>query len=210
MKIPRFILLAGLGLSMAAADVETRRAEALGKPMKTFRTLEGRTYRDVVITKINAGGVSFKHEDGTARLRFDELSPGQRKYFGIEGETAAEVYRTEAERRAAYEKLVEKREEERRVLAEKEAAEREEAWQLAMESAAAERAKAAAEPAVTIPPRPTIQRVDTRVRRSRSYGSSYGGYGYGYPVHYSYGPSFRYSGNFCRPVYRTGLSFSVK
>lgn len=75
--------------------------------------MEGRIYREVVITKISAGGVSFKYADGAARLRFDELSPGQRKYFGIEEEEAAEVYRKEAERRAAYEKLVEDRTEER-------------------------------------------------------------------------------------------------
>lgn len=196
MKIPGTVLLAGFCVSMAVADVETRRAEALGKPMETFRTMEGRTYRDVVFTKIDGGGVSFKHADGAARLRFDELSPGQRKYFGLDEKTAAEVYRKEAERRAAYEKLVEIRTEERRVRAEKEATEREEARQNAMAAAAEEFAKAVVEPTATIPPYPTIKRVDTRVRRSRSYGSSYspfyGGY-YGYSPYSSYRPS-HYSG----------------
>lgn len=194
MKIPHFILLVGFGLSMAAADVETRRAEALGKPMETFRTMEGRIYQDVVITRINAGGVSFKHADGAARLRFDELSPGQRKYFGLDEETAAEVYRKEAERREAYEKLVAKRTEERLLRAENETAERQEAKQIAMAAAAAQIAKSADEPTATIPLRPTIQRVDIRVRRSRSYGSSYspfyGGY-YGYSPYSSYRPSYR-------------------
>jgi len=196
MKIPGTVLLAGFCVSMAVADVETRRAEALGKPMETFRTMEGRTYRDVLITKIDGGGVSFKHADGVARLRFDELSPGQRKYFGLDEETAVEIYRKEAERRAAYEKLVEIRTEERRVRAEKEATEREEARQNAMAAAAEESAKAVVEPAATIPPYPTIKRVDTRVRRSRSHGSSYspfyGGY-HGYSPYSSYRSSY-YSG----------------
>lgn len=179
MKIPLSVLLAGFCVSMAVADVETRRAQALGKPMETFRTMEGRNYRDVLITKIDGGGVSFKHADGAARLRFDELSPGQRKVFGLDEETAAEVYRKEAVRRAEYETLVEKRSEERRVRAEKKAAEREEARQNAMAAAVAESAKATDEPAATIPPYPTIKRVDTRIRRNRGYASTspfYGGY----------------------------------
>ena len=203
MKIAGLILFVGFCVSLALADVESRRAEALGKPMESFRTMEGRIYRDVVITRISAGGVSFKHADGAARLRFEELSPGQRKYFGIEEEEAAEVYRKEAERRAAYEMLVEERTEERRVLAEKEAAEREEAWRVAMAAAAAERAKAADETSATIPFYPTIKRVDTQIRRTRSYGSYgsyYGGY-YGYSLYSSYRPShhrgWRSGGFYC-------------
>jgi len=192
MKIPFTVLLAGFCVSVAVADVETRRAEALGKPMETFRTMEGRIYRDVLITKIDGGGVSFKHADGAARLRFYELSPGQRKYFGLDEENALEVYRKEEERRAAYEKLVEIRTEERRVRAEKDATEREESRQDAMAAVAEELAKAVVEPTAAIPPYPTIKRVDTRVRRSRSYGSSYrpfyGGY-YGYSPYSSYRPS---------------------
>ncbi len=179
MRIPGFILFGAFCGSLALADVESRRAEALGKPMESFRTMEGRIYRDVVITKISAGGVSFKHADGAARLRFDELSPGQRNYFGIEEEEAAEVYREEAERREAYERLVAKRVEERRALAEKEAAEREEARQAALVAAAQRNAATANDPSATIPFYPTIKRVDTKVERSRYHRSYYGGaYGY--------------------------------
>lgn len=199
MKTSRFVLLAGLGLSVAFGDVETRRAEALGKPMETFRTLEGRIYQDVVITKINSGGVSFKHSDGAARLRFDDLSPAQRKYFGIDERTAAKVYRKEAERRAAYELLVEKLATERRIAAEERAVAREKARQIAMEAAAAAKSeKVADQPAVTIPLYPTIQRVNTRPHRSRSYreySPYYGGY-YGHSTYSGY-----------RPVYRSGVRF---
>ncbi len=164
--------------------------------------MEGRVYQDVVFTKISAGGVSFKHSDGAGRLRFDELSPAQRKYFGLEEEAAVEVYQKEAERRAAYERLVEKRAEERRIMVEKEAVKREEARQVAMELAATEAAKAPAEPAAKIPLYPTIKRVDTRrVYRSRSYG----GYTPFYRQSYGYSPYSNY-----RPGYRQSYGGSVR
>lgn len=200
MKFPGFAMLAGFLVSMAAADVESRRAEAMGKPMETFRTMEGRIYRDVVITKINAGGVSFNHADGAARLRFADLSPEQRSRFGINGEDAAAVYAREARARDAYETEVEEREKARRELAEKEAAE--------------VRATAAAtKPAETIPPYPTIKRVDSGRRHSNrysSYGSYYAGFGYAYPVRYGSSPAFRYGGNTCTPSFGTGIHFIVR
>lgn len=185
-------LFAALGLTAAFADVELRRMDSLGKSLDSFKTVGGRTYQDVTITKINAGGLSLRHSEGTVRLRFEDLSTGQRKYFGIEEEAAKKIYQREAARRAAYEGLVEKREEERRVRVKEEAEERKEERRLEMAAIAAERAKAiAVTPVATIPPRPTIIRVDTRARRSRSYhGSSYGGF-YGYSSYSSYRPHYR-------------------
>jgi hypothetical protein len=212
MRFSQLILLAALGISVAWGDVESRRAEASGKLMQAFVTMEGRTYRNAVITKIDAGGVSFKHEDGVARLRFDELSPEQRASFGINEETAAEVYRKEAARRAAYERLVEKRSEERRVLAEKEAGQRAEVQRLAMEKAAEERAVAAAnKPAETIPPYPTIKRVDSGRSNPSRYLSHRSYYlGYGYPIRYNYSPTLRYGGGYSKPSFRTGINFIVR
>ena len=202
--------------SLAFADVESRRAEALGKPIEKFQTMTGRTYRNVVFSKINAGGVSFKHSDGTARLRFADLTPDQRYYFGLDELTAQQVYKAEAAQREAYEKLVETRENERKILAEKEALARDEAEKIA---SAAEKiaakiatdsaAKLAAESppalkalpvsATQIPLYPTLQRTVGQSRRVRYYDSyqpnygSFGGYG-GYQNYspYSYGTSYSY------------------
>ncbi len=197
-----------------AGDVEERRAEVMGRKLDQFVTMSGRVYRDVQITKISDGGISFSHADGAARLRFNDLSPAQRSYFGIKVEDAAAVYAREMEAREAYEKKVEEREKARRELAEKEAAERAEAWQLAMEKAAEHRAAvAAAQPAETIPSHPTIKRLDSGFRhssRSSSYSRYYGGFGYGYPVRYSYSPGFRYGGGYCRPSFGNGFHFIVK
>lgn len=201
--------------SRAAGDADDRRAEAMGKRLDEFKTMAGRLYRDVRITKISDGGISFRHADGAAWLGYDDLSPEQRRYFGITAEDAAAVYAREMRAREAYERKVEEREKARRELAEKEAAERAEAWRLAIEKAAEERKiAAAAEPAGIIPPHPTIKRVDSGLRRSSGSSSYaryyYGGVGYGYPVRYSYRPSFRHGGSHCRPAHGTGIHFSVR
>lgn len=192
-------------------SLEERRAEAMGKRLDRFETMAGRVYRDVRITKISDGGISFSHEDGAARLRFGDLNPEQRRYFGINGEDAAAVYAREMRAREAYERQVEAKEEARRELAAKEAAARAELERLAMERAEKQRAAAAEKAATrTIPLYPTIKRVDSRPRYSRqrfSYGSYYGGFGYRHPNRYSR-PVYRSTG--CAPVYRSGIHFTIR
>jgi hypothetical protein len=194
--------------SQQVESIEERRAEAMGKQLDQFVTMAGRVYRDVKITKISDGGISFSHADGAARLMFGDLGPEQRRYFGINGEDASAVYAREMRARAAYEKEVEKREKARRELAAKEAADRAEAQRLATEKAEKARAIAAAsQPEETIPLYPTIKRVDSGLRRSSRYSS---GFGYGYPVRYSYSPSFRYRGSSCRPFFGGGIHIRVR
>ena len=219
MKCAFFLILCSLCASWAAAtseglipgsqqseSIEERRAEAMGKRLDQFVTMAGRVYRDVKITKISDGGISFFHEDGAARLRFGDLTPEQRRYFGIEVEDAAAVYAWERKARAAYEKEVEEREKIRSELAAKEAAERAKAQRLAYEKAEkAREIAAAALPAETIPTHPTIKRVDSGHRYSSRY-SSYSSY---YPGHTYYQP-VRYRANFCRSFFRSGIHISVR
>ena len=195
MKPVGLLLVAGLCLPLFAEDVESRRAEALGSFMKTFRTLEGKTYSEVVITRVNDGGVSFNHADGAVRLRFSDLSPDQQKYFGITKEAAARTYEKENARQAAYEIAVAERNEKFRAAAEKKAAEFEELRRL--EPIAAAEVDSSEKSVGTIPPYPTLQRVDTRPRRFRTYGS-YGRF-YGSPVYY--GLHSRHYGRFGKVRY---------
>lgn len=196
-------------------SVEARRAEAMGKRMERFETMTGRIYKDVRITRISDAGISLSHADGAARLRFEDLSPEQRQYFGINGEDAAEVYAREMKARAAYEKLVEEKERSRRQLAEARA----EAEWLAMEKAAeVEPEVAFVEPDATIPEYPTVKRVESNYRFSRSYryhggyysGCGYSYPGYAYPVRYGYRPSFHYRGGRCGTFYTSGLRIPVR
>ena len=175
-----------------AMSVEERRAAAFSKRMDRFETMKGRVYEDVRITAIDDGGISLSHSTGTARLRFDDLSPQQRRYFGMDESAALETYRRERLAREAYEKLVEEKNTARREAAEKAAEER----RLAEEKAEAKRALAEANrkpaPEETIPLRPNIQRIDSGTRgvRHSNYGSYYGHYPSAYWPSYGY----RYGG----------------
>ena len=196
------------------ANIEERRAEAMGKRLECFETMAGRVYQDVRITKISDAGISFSHADGAVRLRFADLSPEQRRYFGISREDAATIYARELKARENYERKVEEKENARRELAEKEAAERAELERLAMEKAEQKQTAAAEiESTETIPLYPTIKRVDS-IRRSSSrhssYRSYYGGFRYSYPVRFNCRPTYRHRGRGCRPVFGTGIHFSVR
>jgi hypothetical protein len=180
-------------------NIEERRAESMGTKLQSFVTMNGRVYEDVKITQINDGGISFTHAAGAARLRFDDLSPEQRKYFGIAEDTAAVIYRREQEARLVYEKQVEVREAARKKAAEEMA----EAQRLAAEKAAKERSERAEKLAFrSIPALPEVKRVDSgnfSRRSDRSYRSSYGYSNYYYPSYYQRSQFSRGSGSYCRP-----------
>lgn len=173
----------------AAGSVAERRAVAMGSKLERFETMKGRVYQDVMITEINDGGISFSHADGVVRLRFDDLSPEQSRYFGINEATAAEFYRREREAMVAYEKQVEEREAARKKAAEQEALAR---------FIAAEEAAEEAETVVvrSIPALPEVKRVDSINFSGRRYSSH--GYSYGYPSYYHSGfyPRYRSSGGY--------------
>lgn len=148
--------------------------------MAKFETNAGRVYRNVKFTKITDGGISFTHADGTARLRYEDLSTSQREFYGITKEDAEAVYKRETTIRIAYEQKVAEREKLRNFIAEKEA----ETRRLEAEVARAERALAELSRPVpmteAIPQVPTILRVDSGRRPSRSRYVSYNTYeGYG-------------------------------
>lgn len=86
--------------------LESRRAELTGKTFATFQTADGKTYREVMVTKIDNGGVSLRHGDGTARLRFNDLDSQEQCYFGLDGELAATAIHTEHTRRIAYDQWI--------------------------------------------------------------------------------------------------------
>lgn len=170
----------------------------MGSKLERFETMKGRVYQDVMITEINDGGISFSHADGVARLRFDDLSPEQSRYFGINEATAAEFYRREREAMLAYEKQVEEREAARKKAAGQEALAR----FIAAEEAAEEAAKVRAERAETvvvrsIPALPEVKRVDSINFPGRRHTSH--GFSYGYPSYYHSGfyPRYRsYGGHY--------------
>jgi len=86
--------------------LDQRRAALSGKSFNEFQTADGKTYKNGMVTKIDDGGVSLRHADGTARLRFQDLNSEEHAYFGLDGELAAAAHQKESTNRVAYEKWV--------------------------------------------------------------------------------------------------------
>lgn len=84
-----------------------RRAQALGKTFDTFETSDGRVYKNVIITEIGDGGVSFRHKVGTTRLRFDDLDQIRQEFFGLDADLARIALAKEDAQRAAYDRWIE-------------------------------------------------------------------------------------------------------
>jgi peptidoglycan hydrolase CwlO-like protein len=57
------------------------RGAAAGLKYDELKTASGKTYRQVVVKKVDAVGMSFQHESGTGRADFEDLSDEVRDYF---------------------------------------------------------------------------------------------------------------------------------
>lgn len=223
-KLCGFILLGLAVISASASEIEKRRAEEIGKKYTEYTTSAGRIYKEVTITEINNGGISITHADGLARLRFEHLTPEQRRDFGITEEASRAIYTDEKKAQAAYEAKVEA-ERKAQQKAKEEFLAKHTSAQLEEEKLMAERAKKQAlttkiESTTEIPVFPTIRGSENAVlyetRRSspsrRSY-NHYGGYvylgnhGYYYPAPYRHYSSPRH----CNPVQRNSIfHFTIK
>jgi hypothetical protein len=207
-------------ISASAEDVEKRRAEETGKKYKEYTTLEGRVYKDVTITKITDAGVSITHADGLARLRFEQLTPEQRKDFGITKEGAAAVYTEEMKAQAAYEAKVEVQQKEQQ-KAKDELLAKQTAALLAAEMAVRPQQihSSKIESTLEIPTYPVIRGsgnavlYGTRRYTPSSTNYNYNG-GYAYPAGYGYYPSYypNYSPpGHCHPTQRNSIfHFTIK
>jgi hypothetical protein len=73
------------GVATARAEwIQGARAAVVGRRFETLDGARGRSYRDVVITRVTDAGVEFRHATGTARLTADELSPLRQDLFGLD------------------------------------------------------------------------------------------------------------------------------
>lgn len=230
MKTLCSLLFLGFAVISASADeIEKRRAEETGKKYKEYTTLEGRVYKDVTITAINDAGISITHADGLARLRFEHLTPEQRKDFGITKEGSTAIYTEEMKAQAAYEAKVDA-ELKAQQKAREELLAKQETARLEAELLAAQRAQKQAlatkiESTVEIPGFPVIRGSENAVlygnQRQSSTRTTYyydgpyihhGGNGYYYPSYYSpYSPTYYTPNRHCHPVQRGSIfHFTIK
>ena len=103
-EIQRMESLKATDLRMA---LEHQRASAQGRTFATFSLADGRTFQDVTVTGIHDNGVSIRHEHGTARLRYADLKPEQRTFFGLEETSSLAAQAQEEQHALAYERWIE-------------------------------------------------------------------------------------------------------
>jgi hypothetical protein len=227
-KLCSVLFLGFAVISASAEDVEKRRAEETGKKYKEYTTLEGRVYKDVTITKITDAGISISHADGLARLRFEHLTPEQRKNFGITQEGSEAIYAKEMKAQAAYEMEVAAKQKEQQKAKEELLAKQTvallEAERLMAERAQNQQATTKIESTLEIPGLPHVRGSNNSVlypthRYSPSQRAIYHGGGYVYPgsyggyynptnggYYYPYAPS-----NHCTPTQRNSIfHFTIK
>lgn len=74
-------------------------AEPPGLPER-LTTLAGRTYEEVSLVRATPSGLSLRHKDGVATVRFDDLDEAVRAAYGYDPEAAARHDREQAEANA--------------------------------------------------------------------------------------------------------------
>lgn len=75
-------------VAMREDFLRSRREAVIGKTFETFTAWSGRTYHEVSVSSVDDAGVTIRHADGAARLRYEVLSDDQRQLFGLDAESA--------------------------------------------------------------------------------------------------------------------------
>lgn len=135
--------------------IRTQRQRAIGKTFETFNLVSGRRYQAVSVTAIDDAGVTIRHQDGSARLRFADLTDDQQVFFGLEADLAVVAQAKESRDAAAYERWIASRiaasetkdEADAEIARRREQATRERRIQLAAQQLAAFKARPLAQPA---------------------------------------------------------------
>jgi hypothetical protein len=178
------------------STIRNQRHRAIGKTFESVLLASGRKFQGVTVAAIDDAGVTIRHADGSARLRFVDLDSDQRLFFGLEADLALEAANKEAEATVAYERWIDDRmaivhEQERK---DSEAARREdlalrqERSRLASQNAAASKTRALAQAPTAF--------------GNRSWG--YSGY---YSTYRTYRPTYRPVYYYSTPSYNNCRTF---
>lgn len=101
--------LAGQWAGFREAAIRDQRQLAMRKSFEKLTLVSGRTFVNATVASIDDAGVTIRHADGSARLRFGDLDAKQRIFFGLEADLAQAAEEQETRDVAAYESWVEKR-----------------------------------------------------------------------------------------------------
>jgi hypothetical protein len=159
--------------------IRDQRRRATGRTFTTLQLASGREFQQASVAAIDDGGVTIRHANGSAKLRYADLDAGQQVFFGLEADTAHAAELRESRSAIAYERGMEQQmaaiqEQEQRVSS------RDRRGELAVGQ---ERPRFAAAAAAVAPVRALAQPA------TRFGGRSWGYSSYSYR---SYRPTYRY------------------
>lgn len=99
--------LENAAVELELAWIQQRRVQAAEASFERFVTRSGRVLENASVTRINDGGVSIRHDHGSATLRFDDLTAEQQQYFGLTETRATAAENRELLASANYERQIE-------------------------------------------------------------------------------------------------------
>ena len=86
--------------------IRNQRRNATGQKFKSYGLADGRKLQDAVIMSIDDAGVTIRHSDGSARLRYADLDEAQRQFFGLEETSSLAAQEQESREALAYERWI--------------------------------------------------------------------------------------------------------
>lgn len=86
--------------------LEDLRDRATGKEWPEFVAASGRILKNAMVISVDDTGVMLRHEDGSTRMRFEDLTEKQRFFFGLEEGAAIAAMKEEQLRLQNYEEWV--------------------------------------------------------------------------------------------------------
>ena len=99
-------LLEGELASFKQSAIPGQRDLALSRTFETMVLPSGRTFMQVKVAAIDDVGVTIRHAEGSARIKFSNLNSEQQAFFGLEMDLALVAEKKERESAVAYERAV--------------------------------------------------------------------------------------------------------
>ncbi len=87
--------------------IRNQRTRATGRTFQSLESASGRKFHQVSVAAIDDAGVTIRHADGSARLRFADLSPEHQVFFGLEADLSFTAEQREFRTSTAYERGME-------------------------------------------------------------------------------------------------------
>lgn len=181
-------------IDLQETTIRNQRNRAIGRTFKSFESASGRQFQEVSVAAIDDAGVTIRHTDGSARLRYADLNPEQQVLFGLDADLASAAEKRESMAAITYEREIDGR---MAVLQEQE---KKNAERIRRDELSSKRSSSLL----------AAQQVDTSKARPLARAATpFGGRSWGNSGYSSYRSSYRYSGYRSYPSYRYVYNYVV-